>query len=235
MSHRTIAVGDIHGCATALDSLLRSIDPKPDDTLITLGDYIDRGPNSRAVIDKLILLAGQCRLIRLVGNHEEMLMQAWSDKAAIKKWLEVGGVDTLRSYGWVRGGAPRPLREWFPRPHQEFIEGCQSYWETPTHIFVHAGVLPDLALNQQPAAALRWRVASAENALPHCSQKTVVVGHTPQFSGDILDLGHLVCIDTNCVRRGWLTAVNVESGQIWQANQAGETRKNRLRSATVRV
>jgi serine/threonine protein phosphatase 1 len=224
MPGRTIAIGDIHGCRTALDSLLRLIDPKLEDTLVTLGDYIDRGPDSRAVVDRLILLARQCRLVSLLGNHEEMLQQAWGDKNAIKKWLEVGGVDTLRSYGWVRGSLPRPLREWFPRAHQDFIDRCRAYWETSTHIFVHAGLLPDLQLDQQPSVALRWRVGNAQSAMPHCSQKTVVVGHTPQFSGDVLDLGFLVCIDTNCVRGGWLTALDVESGQVWQANQPGEIR-----------
>jgi serine/threonine protein phosphatase 1 len=221
---RTIAIGDIHGCSHALAAVLDAIDPGPEDTVVTLGNYIDRGPDSRGVIDRLIRLAGRCRLVPLLGNHEEALLDALWDKAALKRWLTLGGADTLRSYGWVAGGPRRALADWFPRPHREFLAGCRAYFETPTHLFVHAGYVPELPLAEQPGLALRWRVTDARTAVPHGSGKVAVVGHTPPHSGEVLDLGFLHCIDTNCARGGWLTALEVETGQVWQADRTGRLR-----------
>lgn len=224
MAGRTIAIGDIHGCSDALAALLDAIGPSRDDTIITLGDYIDRGPNSRGVLDRLIALAEKCRLIPLLGNHEEALLDALRDVSTLRRWLTFGGADTLVSYGWVSGGPKRSLTDWIPYRHQEFLAGCPSYHETPTHLFLHAGYIPELPLAQQPTLALRWRVTDAATAVAHHSGKVAVVGHTPQQSGEILDLGFLVCIDTNCVRGGWLTALDVNTGQVWQANRAGRCR-----------
>jgi serine/threonine protein phosphatase 1 len=224
MAGRTIAIGDIHGCLAALAALIDAIEPGPEDTLITLGDYIDRGPHSRAVLDRLIVLAGRCRLVPLLGNHEEAMLDALGDITALRRWLTLGGADTLRSYGWVPGGRRRTLADWIPRPHREFVASCRAYHETRSHLFVHAGYVPELPLNEQPGEALRWRVTDAATAAPHHSGKVAVVGHTPQLSGEILDLGFLVCIDTNCVRGGWLTALDTTTGQLWQADRAGRLR-----------
>jgi len=76
MNPRTIAIGDIHGCSAALDALLEAFQPSSEDTIVTLGDYINRGPDSRGVIDKLIELKDRCRLVPLRGNHEEMCASA---------------------------------------------------------------------------------------------------------------------------------------------------------------
>jgi serine/threonine protein phosphatase 1 len=221
---RTIAIGDIHGCADALAALLDAIAPGPDDTLIPLGDLIDRGPDSRGALDRLLAVSGRCRLVPLLGDHEEMLLDAFRDKAAIKRWLTCGGVETLRSYGWSPGGPRRPLADWFPERHQELLSACRPYHETGTHLFVHAGYLPELPLDEQPGEVLRWRVTDPRTAVPHGSGKVAVVGHTPQRSGEVLDLGFLVCIDTNCVRGGWLTALDVETGRAWQADRHGRLR-----------
>lgn len=123
-------------------------------------------------------------------------------------------------------GARRALVDWIPAPHRAFLASCRSYYETLTHLFVHAGFVPELALAEQPALALRWRVTDAAVAAPHHSGKVAVVGHTPQHSGEILDLGFLVCIDTNCVRGGWLTALDTGSGQVWQADRSGRLRSD---------
>src|SRR5438128_342790 len=85
MSGRTIAVGDVHGCKAALDALLAAIEPEPADTLVTLGDYVDRGPDSRGVLDRLIGLAGRCRLVPLMGNHEEALLDALRDLGTLRR------------------------------------------------------------------------------------------------------------------------------------------------------
>jgi serine/threonine protein phosphatase 1 len=224
MSGRTIAIGDIHGCRDALRVLLDAIQPRPDDLLVTLGDHIDRGPDSRGVLDLLIALSRTCRLVSLMGNHEEIVLEALHDRAGLRRWLECGGADTLRSYGWRQGGPRRAARDWLPVPHLEFLARCRPYHETQGHIFLHAGFVPELPLEQQPGEALRWRVTDAAVAVPHPSGKVVVVGHTPQHSGEVLDLGFLICIDTNCVRGGWLTALDVEAGIIWQASRTGRLR-----------
>jgi serine/threonine protein phosphatase 1 len=104
------------------------------------------------------------------------------------------------------------------------LAGCRGYYETPTHLFLHAGYVPELALAEQPGLALQWRVTDAATAVPHRSGKVAVVGHTPQQSGEVLDLGFLVCIDTNCARGGWLTALEVGTGRVWQADRSGRLR-----------
>ena len=224
MAGRTIAVGDIHGCAAALDAVIAAVAPDPADTVVTLGDYIDRGPDSRGVLDRLIALGRRCRLVPLTGNHEEVLLDALRDKSALARWLALDGADALRSYGWAPGGPRRRLEDWFPPAHRAFLAGCRPYHETPTHLFVHAGYVPDLPAAEQPGLALRWRVADPVTAVPHASGKVAVVGHTPQLDGEVLDLGFLVCIDTNCARGGWLTALDMDTGRVWQADRAGRLR-----------
>jgi serine/threonine protein phosphatase 1 len=224
MPGRTIAIGDIHGCRLALTTLLDAIAPTPDDTLVTLGDYIDRGPDSRGVLDEVIALSGRCRLVPLLGNHEEMLLLGQINSDVLKSWLSCGGVEAVRSYGWTPGGPRRSLTEWIPKRHWDFLARCLHYHETDTHIFLHAGYVPNLPLKEQPAVALRWRVTDARTAVPHQSGKIAVVGHTPQRSGNVLDLGFLICIDTDCCRGGWLTGLDVQTGQVWQADNNGRLR-----------
>jgi len=129
---RTIAIGDIHGCSAALDALLEAIRPRHDDCIITLGDYINRGPDSRGVIERLIDLAHRCRLVPLLGNHEEMLFEALADSYPLHYFLGVGGDDTLDSYG------PGRDLSLIPDDHIKFLKSGLDYRETETHIFVHA-------------------------------------------------------------------------------------------------
>ena len=84
---RIFAIGDIHGCSIALQSLLRAIDPKPDDTIVVLGDVIDCGPDSRACVQQLIDLSSRCRFILVRGNHEEMLFNALESRSERRYWL----------------------------------------------------------------------------------------------------------------------------------------------------
>jgi serine/threonine protein phosphatase 1 len=224
MAGRTLAIGDIHGCLHALRALIEAVELGPEDTLVTLGDHIDRGPETFGVVELLIKLAGQCKLVPLMGDHEELLQDALGDKANVPKWLRCGGGQTLRSYGWTPVGPKRSLADWIPRSHQEFLARCRPYHETNSHIFVHAGFIPDLPMETQPGLALRWRVTDARSAVPHNSGKIAVVGHTAQLTGEVLDLGFLVCIDTNCARGGWLTAIDIDSRRIWQVDSRGTLR-----------
>src|SRR5690349_21757483 len=134
MSARTIAIGDIHGCLAALDAILEAVQPQPDDTLITLGDYIDRGPESHGVLDRLIELSVRCHLVPLRGDHEDLLLKALASKAEMKRWLTFGGVETLHSYGWTPGTSRRSLADWIPPEHREFLMRCRFHYETPTHL-----------------------------------------------------------------------------------------------------
>ncbi len=223
---RTLAIGDIHGCSIAFSALLEAVAPEPGDTIILLGDLIDRGPNSSRVISTAIELSRQNNVICVLGDHEELMLRAIDDNNALPKWLRNGGVETLHSYGWA-GNDGRSLVSWFPIAHLAFLRACLPYYETEAHVFTHAGYVADLPMNDQPALALRWRVTSALSE-PHMSGRRVIVGHTAQRSGNILDLGHLTCIDTNCARGGWLTGLDPSTGRFWQANQGRQVRSGEI-------
>jgi serine/threonine protein phosphatase 1 len=214
---RIIAVGDLHGCSVALAKLIEVIRPTALATLVFLGDYIDRGPDSKGVIEQVIRLAEQCQVVPLLGNHEEMLLGALEEKDNLRFWLKLGGRAALDSYA---AGDDVPK---IPQAHIEFIRGCRNYFEPVHHIFVHAFYEPDLPLHQQKWEGLRW-ASLPPDPKPHCSGKVAIVGHTAQKSGEILDLGCVVCIDTFCQGGGWLTALEVETGQVWQVNEAGVVR-----------
>jgi serine/threonine protein phosphatase 1 len=219
MPGRTIAIGDIHGCSAALDALIEAIRPRPEDTIVTLGDYIDRGPDSRGVLDRLIDLGRRCRLVPILGNHEEMLFEALEGSFPLEYFFGVGGDATIDSYG------PGRDLSLIPKDHINFLKGCLDFHETDTHIFAHAGYGPDLPMAEQDAGMLRWNSLRDMTPGPHDSGKTVIVGHTSQKGGEILDLGHLKCIDTYCYGGGWLTALDVATGEVWQADREGALRR----------
>jgi serine/threonine protein phosphatase 1 len=225
---RTLAIGDIHGCSVALDRLLQAVAPTPDDLLITLGDYVDRGPDTKGVLDRLMALHRTGRLIALMGNHEEMLLDAVTgpEKLRCNLWRGCGGNQTLASYGTVQGSAAD--MNLIPPEHWQFLrECCRDWYETPTHLFVHANVEPDVPIDKQPRTILLWE--KLFETTQHCSGKVLVCGHTRQISGWPLDLGCAVCIDTGGYSTGgWLTCLEVETGRFVQANQKGELRESRL-------
>jgi serine/threonine protein phosphatase 1 len=216
MFKRTIAIGDIHGCSVALRTLLAAIDPRPADTIVTLGDYVDRGPDSRGVIDQLIALVDRCELIPLLGNHDLMMLQALTNPEIFEFWQACGGHTTLESYG----GSLDNL----PEDHLLFLRNLRPFYETERCIFVHANYEPGLPIEQTPEDLLLWQHVAAIPPAKHVSGKLVVVGHTPQGNGAVLDLGHLLCIDTYCFGGGWLTALNIDTGEVWQADQEGQLR-----------
>ncbi|HUY92332.1 MAG TPA: metallophosphoesterase family protein [Pirellulales bacterium] len=217
---RTIAIGDTHGCSVALARLLEAISPQPSDAVVPLGDYIDRGPDSPGVLEQFIDLAARCRLTPILGNHEEMLLASMRGTESMRLWLACGGLATMKSYGSAAGFDKIPAK------HIEFIENCKLLHVEDDFFFVHANYDPQTALEQQPRDVLLWQSLREFTPGPHCSGKTAVVGHTLQPDGKIRDLGHLKCIDTGCYTGGWLTAIDVESGHIWQTNQRGELRES---------
>lgn len=220
MPGRTIAIGDIHGCLAALDAVLAAIDPRPDDTIVALGDYVDRGMQVRECLDRLMALAGHCRLVPILGNHDEMLLDVRGGAEGLLEWLSFGGTTTLYSFG---ARTPQEI----PEPYVCFLRECLPYFETDRHFFVHASYLADLPLAAQPGGVLRWESLRDRQPGPHFSGKKAVVGHTAQKDGRILDLGYLVCIDTCVYGHGCLTALDVESGRLWQADKEGTMRRER--------
>jgi serine/threonine protein phosphatase 1 len=211
-------VGDIHGCVHAFDAVLEAIVPRPTDTIVVLGDFIDQGRETREVVDRLLQLERTCRLIPILGNHEEMLLAARETPEARRHWESSGGIATIYSYRF--GGSIRDI----PEAHLDLVARCRSYHETADHIFVHANVDPDLAMPRQTGYTLRWSVLEPDEARCHRSGKTVICGHSEQHQGEILDLGCIKCIDTACWHYGWLTALEVNSGQLWQASRFGIVR-----------
>ena len=217
---RTLVIGDIHGCLAPLEHLWTAIAPKADDRIVFLGDYIDRGPDSKGVIDFILARLPDFDITCLTGNHEEKFFLARIDHTELAHWLEAwGGGATLQSYG--PGGFDD-----VPETHWDFLRQNLPYLETDTHVFVHANLEPDLPLDQQPPFTLVHKKFGKPK--PHVSGKVMVCGHTALKSHVPLNLGHAVCIDTDPGRGGWLTCLHVETERYWQANVDGESREGRL-------
>lgn len=215
---RLIAIGDIHGCLDALDTLLGAISPGPQDTVIALGDFIDRGPDSCGVIERLSELQNQCQLVPLLGNHEEMMLSTLDGAAPRGWWLTHGGGETLDSYDRQPDGK-RLLEK-----HTRWLRDCRTHHEADEWFFTHANYVADEPLATQPAEALRWQSLAEHFPTRHQNGKRAVVGHTAQRSGEILWSDQLVCIDTYCHGGGWLTAFDVLSSTVWQASRGGRLR-----------
>ncbi len=182
---------------------------------------MNRGPNTHAVLDWLIHRNEVGPLVPLRGNHELMMLNARESSAAFKYWMAVGGDKTLASYSHFadEGGLAD-----IPDSHWDYLENqLRDYYETDRHLFVHGNLYPDLPLEEQPEYVLFWERVD-EWTSPHQSGKTMICGHTSQKTGEILNLGHAVCIDTAACKGGWLTCLDVETGDFWQANESGETR-----------
>jgi serine/threonine protein phosphatase 1 len=198
--------------------MLDTIDPQPDDTIVTLGDCVDRGPDSCGVIEQLLDLRDRCRLVPILGNHEEMMLAHLGGRSQPDNWLECGGEATMNSYGLEAEGGIVPAE------HIEFISSWGDYFEIVSHFFAHGAYDPIEPLVSQRWSYWRWHSLRESVPASHISGKTAVVGHTSQKSGEILDYGDLVCIDTFCYGGGWLTALDATNGQKWQVDRDGELR-----------
>ena len=225
---RTLAIGDIHGCHRALTTLADLVKLADDDLVVTLGDVVDKGPAVPRVMEWLLRRRAAGTLIALRGNHDQMMLEARRDPEHFSIWLSCGGRQTLEGYGL-------PLKfkslKQIPASHWELLESTVLRHETATHFFVHGNVDPELPLAEQPEYLLLWEKFHTPPVVPvpspHVSGKTMVCGHTSQKSGQINDQGHAVCIDTWACGNGWLTALDPATGEYWQANEAGKTRRGR--------
>ncbi len=217
------AIGDIHGRADLLERLLDRLENETRDDgarrlVVFMGDYIDRGLQSRRVLD-LIASGRPYGFERrfLIGNHEQMLLQFVGDPVGARGWLAMGGASTLASYGVAPPSlsasakellyASAALADRMPEVHQHLLMGLERMVELGSYLFVHAGVAPDKPLSQQTDDDLLWiREPFLTNTRPlsHC----VVHGHTPVRTP--LANGQRIAVDTGAYATGVLTAARLE-------------------------
>jgi serine/threonine protein phosphatase 1 len=219
------AIGDIHGCASELAELERRIVADAaslpgEKWLVPLGDYIDRGPASPAVLDQLLRPPPPgFRRVALLGNHEALLLAALRSPAACLEWLALGGMETAFAYGlregtpasWRRapGAVVEALWQLLPAAHVAWLESLPIALSLPGFVFVHAGLRPGLPLAEQRDDDLLWVRTSA----PRLGRVgTVVVhGHTP-VEEVVLD-GPCINLDTGCCYTGRLSALRIIPGE----------------------
>lgn len=221
---RLYAIGDIHGCRAELDSLLALIEADPaegvEKRLVFLGDYVDRGPDSRGVLDRLIALAaGSPQAVFLKGNHEAAMLDFLRAPETGDAWLQWGGEETLESYGVDPVARPpsaiaADFRDRLPAAHRAFLEGLELHRAFGDYLFVHAGLRPGVALDAQEERDLLWIRGEFHNApADKRPDKVVVHGHHPGRKP--IDAGWRIAVDTGACYGGKLTAVALE----------GETRR----------
>ncbi len=214
------AIGDIHGCARLLDALVAKIEKDArgleNARLIFLGDYVDRGPDSKGVLDRLIeLQAGEPATVFLKGNHEAVMLDFITDPNQMLHWLDWGGEETLTSYG-VRNVLRRSpedlgaeLAEKMPGAHLDFLHSLSLTHIEGDYLFVHAGLRPGIGLNDQIEEDLLW-IRRAFHDTPQKERPDYVVVHGHQPLKKPLDAGWRIDVDTGACWSGALTAVALE-------------------------
>lgn len=207
------AVGDIHGCLDQLEKLLDNVQPDLEkDVLLFIGDYIDRGPDSRGVVDYVLRLQQKYpreHIICLKGNHEAMLLDFLQGRQR-ELFLFNGGQSTLRDYWGDNWDKPAQLL--LPPEHEQFYQELRLYYETPDFIFVHGGLKPGVPLAEQQEEDLLWIrgefIASTEDF-----GRRVIFGHTP-FKQPLL-LPNKIGIDTGAVYGNFLTCLKLPQKEFF--------------------
>lgn len=220
---RIYAIGDIHGCADLLAQLHQAIQADlqhrhcRQSIEVYVGDYVDRGPRSFEVLENLALSTPVCnRRICLMGNHEQILIDFLRDPLVLSSWMSLGGLETLQSYG-VRVRLNSARREFntiqaelqyrLPESHRKFLHQLPLSFSYGSYFFVHAGVRPGVALEQQKAEDLLWiRDGFLDSAKDFGA--IVVHGHTPGEAPVVLP--NRICIDTGAYATGKLTCMVLE-------------------------
>ncbi|WP_234572238.1 metallophosphoesterase family protein [Rhodohalobacter sp. 614A] len=194
MSQKIVAIGDIHGCVRSLKTLWNQLKPHKDAIHVFIGDYIDRGPDSKGVVDFLLDVQYDRKCVFLRGNHEQMLLNALN-KDEMDLWMYNGGEVTLKSYNHARHISD------IPAEHIEFYRNTKLYFETDDYFFVHAGVPPHQTLekSKEDAKAMRYFLWGREhlNAFEVPWEKLVIFGHTPRPYP--IQKNGMIGIDTGCV------------------------------------
>ena len=201
---RTFVIGDIHGCYASLLDLLNKINPDPgQDRLIFLGDYVDRGPDSKKVIAEIISLQSRfSHIITLMGNHEQMFLDFLAGREQ-DFFLHFGGRETLMSYG-LKPPFPADIRKQIPADHVNFLNNLLLYWEDENYIYAHAGLEPEIHLSQQSSEWLLWARRKFIQS-KYDFGKPVVFGHTDMK--EPLIEKNKIGIDTGAVYGGRLSCL----------------------------
>ena len=195
-------IGDIHGCLRPLQRLLGKIAPQPGDEVVFIGDYIDRGPESREVVDHVLGLPFRC--VFLMGNHEKMLLD-YLDGKDEGLFLANGGLETIKSYGGHVAN--------IPQAHLRFFRDLKPMYETAHYLIVHAGIRPLVPLEKQSLEDLVWIRQECFQFIGRFP-KPIVFGHTPLRQ--VLLAPDRIGIDTACVYGGKLTCVKLPAREIIQ-------------------
>lgn len=194
MNKQIVAIGDIHGCLESLVALWKKLEPYKDVLHVFIGDYIDRGPKSKQVVDFLLEEQKNRQCIFLRGNHEQMLLDAMNE-GFTHNWIYNGGDTTLESYN-VNGDIKK-----LPENHIEFYKSTRLYYETDDYFFVHAGVPPHQTIekSKEDPRSEHFFLWGREhlNAFETPWEKTVVFGHTPRAYP--IRKPKMLGIDTGCV------------------------------------
>lgn len=226
---RVYVVGDLHGCAAELSVLVNHLEKEekfgPQDLLIFIGDYIDRGADSKGVITQLIALKNKYpSTVFLGGNHEIMMFSCLASPLNLdlqESWLKNGGAQTLSSYNLSPDMAPEitisRFSEVLPRDHRAFLENLEKYVVFEDYCFVHAGVNPLRDLKAQLDQDIFWiRQEFISNI--HYFKKTIVFGHTP-FEDVMFHLPYKIGIDTGCVFGNFLSCVELRQKKVLQVRK----------------
>lgn len=225
MKNRLLAIGDIHGHTKALEALLDEISPRSSDKLVFLGDYVDKGPDVAGTLERISKWRRAHDWIFLRGNHDQMLLDAHRTPSAFGLWECLAGEHPLASYG---DGSTVELLQQIPEHHLGFLrDWCRDYYQTDSFIFVHGGIRPQFAPEEENIEHLQWSVLSS--AAAHFSGRTVICGHSAQGNGKIADLGHTICIDTGITKGGYLSCLDLGDFSYIQASAEGEIRHGLLR------
>lgn len=224
---RIYAIGDIHGRLDLLDALIAQIDL--DDagrepvktTLIFLGDLMDRGSSSKGVIERVREIEAGRRTVLLMGNHEEIFINAWEgDRRAVGLFHRVGGRETLLSYGvssldYDIGDLDELaalVRKYVPADHIAFLRQFADRYICGDYLFVHAGLRPGIPLEAQTPTDMRWiRREFLEDSRDHGPM--IIHGHS--ITEDIDERANRIGIDTGAFASGKLTAIGIEGTQRW--------------------
>ena len=218
---RRLAISDIHGCSRTFEALLAQLSLEKEDQLFLLGDYIDRGPDSKGVIDRILALKDSGhQVFCLRGNHEQMLLNTIADKQQYGVFLVNGGLQTMRSFGTLD---PRDI----PEPYLQFISDLPRYLESSDYLLVHAGLnfgLPDPLQGKREMIWIRnWYQDISYDWL---GTRMIVHGHTPIGKSGIMAMAEqmpslrVLNIDAGCVytqlpAMGTLCAFDLDTGKLY--------------------
>lgn len=223
---RVYAVGDIHGRLDLFESLISLIEaddaaaPAAKTTVVLLGDLVDRGPDSKGVVERARQWQRQRQVRILAGNHEEMFLESFDNATTLRHFLRFGGRETVLSYGLDRAAydvaeveeVQAMMIEAVPQDHRDYMAGFEDMIAIGDYLFVHAGIQPGVPFEEQERKSLRWiREPFLSHAEPHGA--VVVHGHT--ITEAPVDKGNRIGIDTGAYNSGRLTALVLE----------GETRR----------